>query len=324
MRLSQLEPEFLARDDDRRCHRVATLAEADGIKFKCPLCFQRNGGAVGTHSIICWQPHVPQTTHPTPGRWSFHGTGFGDLTLVAGSSSILLTAGCQWHGFITAGEIVGGLDAYPLVTEGTTMTDEAIALAETAAAAERATLVALLDNSVKGLTAILGLHGHSLPALRVLRDAELAGQNRVTAVAAIDGEIAFVTAAIDALTGGEGGAVVDDARDPLSFSRDSERADDLLDILAERPVRVVFGSEDRELLELKPVRTNPADWGRDGDRAVLRRAIDIDGESRKATVRTMAIVDDDDAVLGVCEIPGSGLIVGAGHKGRFAPLTLVF
>lgn len=203
------------------------------------------------------------------------------------------------------------------------MTDETvIALQEAAEQAKVTELVALLDNSISGLKALLDLHGHPLPDLRLLRIAEVADKNRVGALAAIDAEIAFVEAAIDALTGGEV-AGANEARDPLRFSRDSERADGLLDILAERAVRIVFGSEDTELVDLKPVRTNPSDWGRDSDRAVLRRAIDLDGESRKVMIRTLAIVDDDNAVLGVCDLP-SGLIVGGGHKGRFGPGTLVF
>jgi hypothetical protein len=44
---------------------------------------------------------------PTPGRWDFQGTGLQDLTLVAGSSSVLLTGGCRAHFFVRDGEIVG-------------------------------------------------------------------------------------------------------------------------------------------------------------------------------------------------------------------------
>jgi hypothetical protein len=50
---------------------------------------------IGVHGVICWQPHVPQTMPPVPGRWKFMGTGYNDLTLVAGSSSILLTCTCK-------------------------------------------------------------------------------------------------------------------------------------------------------------------------------------------------------------------------------------
>jgi len=108
MRLSELEPQFLKITSPTTFQDVDAIADADGVIFLCPVCFRANGGSVGTHSVICWQPHVPQTIPPTPGRWNFVGTGYGDLTLRAGSSSIALTGdGCKAHFFITNGEIVG-------------------------------------------------------------------------------------------------------------------------------------------------------------------------------------------------------------------------
>jgi hypothetical protein len=107
MKLTELEPKFLKRESDALFAQVETLAEADGIRFLCPKCWTANKGPVGTHSVICWASSVPQTTNPTPGRWNLVGTGFNDLSLVAGSSSILLTVGCMWHGFIQNGEVTG-------------------------------------------------------------------------------------------------------------------------------------------------------------------------------------------------------------------------
>lgn len=107
MRLTELEPSFLARTDDTHYGAVESIAEADGIIFVCPKCLAAKGARPGVHSIVCWRPHVPQTTQPTPGRWEFVGSGYEDLTLVAGSSSILLTGpGCAAHFFIRAGEII--------------------------------------------------------------------------------------------------------------------------------------------------------------------------------------------------------------------------
>ena len=110
MKLTELEAEFLKRIDDTHFQRVDALEGADGIIFVCPKCVVANGNSRrGIHSVICWQPHVPQTTHPTPGRWKFTGTWYADLTLDGApgkSRSILLTGGgCGWHGYITNREI---------------------------------------------------------------------------------------------------------------------------------------------------------------------------------------------------------------------------
>ena len=106
MRLIELEPRFLKITQPDSWNTDVSKDEADGIMFLCPVCFVANKGNVGTHSIICWRPHVPQTQSPTTGRWEMLGTGFNDLTLQAGSSSIFLnTASCAAHFFITNGEI---------------------------------------------------------------------------------------------------------------------------------------------------------------------------------------------------------------------------
>lgn len=107
MKLTDLDPQFLKTNDDGSRHmHVDSIEKADGIMFLCPKCFKENGGPVGTHRVLCWQPHVPQKIPPTPGRWTFKGTGYNDLTLVAGSSSIYLTGrGCGAHFFIRNGSI---------------------------------------------------------------------------------------------------------------------------------------------------------------------------------------------------------------------------
>lgn len=107
LRLTELEPQFLKRVSDNRFRQVRTLSKANGIMFVCPLCFLNNGKKrEGVHSVICWDPSVPQTTDPVPGRWNLLGTGFEDLTLQAGSSSIHLTGeGCGWHGYIRDGNV---------------------------------------------------------------------------------------------------------------------------------------------------------------------------------------------------------------------------
>jgi hypothetical protein len=109
MRLTQLEPKFLKWNSDTTFTMIDDIKEADGIMFLCPVCYMNNtreDKTVGVHSIICWKPNVPQTTYPAPGRWEMLGTGYDDLELRAGSSSVLLTGGCKAHFFIRNGEII--------------------------------------------------------------------------------------------------------------------------------------------------------------------------------------------------------------------------
>lgn len=106
MKLADLDPRFIRRIDDTLFDFVEEIDQADGLLFLCPACFGANGGPRGTHSIICWRPRVPLTTSPKRGRWEFEGSGLEDLTLVAGSSSVLLTGGCRAHFFIRNGEVI--------------------------------------------------------------------------------------------------------------------------------------------------------------------------------------------------------------------------
>lgn len=107
MRLTDLEPEWLRyRPGEPASYLLCERHEANGIWFLCPKCFEANGGSVGTHRVICWDPSVPPEVQPNPGRWTLQGDTFETLSLVAGSSSVwLMGRGCQAHFFIEAGEI---------------------------------------------------------------------------------------------------------------------------------------------------------------------------------------------------------------------------
>lgn len=105
MNLIDLEPQFLKNTDSVTHRIVDSIEQADGIMFLCPKCFKEKGTKIGVHSIICWNPSVPQIVNPTVGRWRFIGTGYNDLTLTAGSSSIKIENGCKAHFFITNGQI---------------------------------------------------------------------------------------------------------------------------------------------------------------------------------------------------------------------------
>lgn len=88
---------------------VHSLTDAQGVRFLCPKCYAAHGGAIGTHSIICWSRSrgIPNDADPGPGRWKMDGTGLDDLTLNAdapsSARSIQLNGGCAWHGYVTQG-----------------------------------------------------------------------------------------------------------------------------------------------------------------------------------------------------------------------------
>lgn len=111
MKLADLDPRFIKTEPNGDWREVATKAEADGIIFLCPLCFNRNHGSdVGVHSVICFEPSVPPSIRPGPGRWHMDGTGFDDLTLRGdSSSSVALSGGCRAHFFVVKGVVSGSL-----------------------------------------------------------------------------------------------------------------------------------------------------------------------------------------------------------------------
>lgn len=109
VRLIDLEPEWV-RDGDapgtRQRDASLTIDTSQGVMFLCPKCFEKNGGPVGTHSVLTWfrGRGVEPERRPGPGRWTVTGTGFEDLTL---QPSVDLTAGGrhpdEWHGWISNG-----------------------------------------------------------------------------------------------------------------------------------------------------------------------------------------------------------------------------
>ena len=112
MNLRELQAEFLKIEGDG-FRIIQNFADADGVMFLCPVCFEKNHGEVGTESMICWQPHIPQTVNPAPGRWKFHGTSIDDLTFDNGkdekgntrASSVQVNGGCNAHYHVRNGQI---------------------------------------------------------------------------------------------------------------------------------------------------------------------------------------------------------------------------
>lgn len=89
-------------------YEVKTVDEAEGIQFLCPMCFTMNKGAVGTHTIEVTfagrnvMDHVGSRGEKGPTRWTVSGDSFENLST---TPSILLSAFCGWHGYITDGEL---------------------------------------------------------------------------------------------------------------------------------------------------------------------------------------------------------------------------
>lgn len=119
MKLRDLEARLVryeSRPDGEYQIDVASLSEAQGVVFLCPLCYQHNDGSVGTHGVAVTFTDRGVTdaqgshgTNGNPTRWKVEGgTTLDDLTL---SPSILLEGGphgapdgCGWHGFVRNGE----------------------------------------------------------------------------------------------------------------------------------------------------------------------------------------------------------------------------
>lgn len=88
---------------------ASDLDTAQGVIFLCPLCFQKNGGAEGTHSVMV--PFdgrgVPAGAGSMgtngPSRWTASGRSLETLSTVP--SILLLPPGCGWHGYITDGDV---------------------------------------------------------------------------------------------------------------------------------------------------------------------------------------------------------------------------
>jgi hypothetical protein len=129
MRLTELDPKFYRYEDrfegipyiapaggnfgDPYQHTVRVpveaLEQAQCVWLLCPKCFLKNGGEVGTHGCeVTFEGRGvldSQGSHNNQGkptRWTVSGTGFDDLTT---TPSVLLQGGCNWHGFITNGEV---------------------------------------------------------------------------------------------------------------------------------------------------------------------------------------------------------------------------
>jgi hypothetical protein len=116
MRLADLDAYFVGNWRREGHTRLASVEGAQGVAFQCPKCAEGkpralDGGVRGAHYIICWflnprnAPQVPKDASPKPGRWTFSGDTIDTLSFTGpGAASVLLLAGCGWHGFVKNGE----------------------------------------------------------------------------------------------------------------------------------------------------------------------------------------------------------------------------
>jgi hypothetical protein len=103
MRLSVLEAELVTLIEPTGWKAAEDVASASGLIMLCPGCFEKNGGAVGTHSALLWfrARAVPTHLQPGPGRWYATGTSIENLSL---TPSVVIGDPACWHGWIRAGE----------------------------------------------------------------------------------------------------------------------------------------------------------------------------------------------------------------------------
>lgn len=87
-------------------HNVDSVAEAHGLWFDCPMCYDTSG-----HGVLVGfagrNPPKPLSrgSDGQPTKWEVSGSSLDDLVL---SPSIQLHGGCNWHGFVGMSNVPPG------------------------------------------------------------------------------------------------------------------------------------------------------------------------------------------------------------------------
>lgn len=117
MLLADLDARFVGSTTPTGFRRQDGIVGAQGVMFQCPKCAvgcergEEDGRRFvrGAHYVLCWfrNPQgataIPAEWYPKIARWEMSGTSLADLTL---KPSILCSPpGCEWHGFITNGDV---------------------------------------------------------------------------------------------------------------------------------------------------------------------------------------------------------------------------
>ena len=81
-----------------------SLADAQGVFFQCPKCVAASGHYIDVtfadRGALQHQGSHGKDGKPT--RWKVSGSDFTNLTT---TPSILIHGGCEWHGYITNGDV---------------------------------------------------------------------------------------------------------------------------------------------------------------------------------------------------------------------------
>lgn len=104
MKLTELEPQFIRYKGDKHAghSHVASLAEAQGIRFLCPTCKVDYGD--DCHSIVLpFRGRNVDASINGGHQWDVSGTDSSNLTLKPSVNAA--GGGCRWHGWVTNGEV---------------------------------------------------------------------------------------------------------------------------------------------------------------------------------------------------------------------------
>ena len=98
MKLTDLDPHFLRQRDKQTFVATDDLHEAVALQLRCPCChwaFRHNHQAV--HRVTVWRPRA---------GWDFGGSGYGDLSFIAGRGDVVaVTPSCGAPFTVRAGKV---------------------------------------------------------------------------------------------------------------------------------------------------------------------------------------------------------------------------
>ena len=99
MRLRELDPHFIRWSTDNAWYYCRKFDHAQGISFRCPTY---TGKPDYLHNVIV--PFANRGLDPEKHKlqWDVTGKSFDDLST---TPSILMKGACEWHGYITNGEV---------------------------------------------------------------------------------------------------------------------------------------------------------------------------------------------------------------------------